>query len=203
MVSAQWDGSSVPQVTLNPPGGVGNSSALPDGKRLVVESPSRGLVLVTLGSTDSGVVIAPASAAPRFPQVSPDGRWVAYSAVELGRREVFVRPLDGSASRWQVSRNGGNNPVWARSGRELFFYINDTIRVAGLGPGPGFQAGEPRPLFRMDFLPDYSGFDVLPGDSLFVLHATSAAERERITVTVNFLRELRSLKPSALGQGNP
>jgi len=203
LFSAQWDGSTLPQVLLDPPGGVGESSALPDGKRLVVESPQRGLVLVTLGSADSGTVIAPPSAAPRYPRVSPDGRWVAYSAVELGQREVFVRPLDGSASRWQVSRNGGLNPAWARSGRELFFYINDTIRVAGLGPGPRFQAGEPRPLFRMDFLPGFSGFDVLPGDSLFVLHATSLVERERIMVTINFLQELRSLKPPALGQGSP
>jgi serine/threonine-protein kinase len=203
LLSGQWDGSTLPQELLTPPGGVGQSSALPDGKRLVIESPNRGLVLVTLGGSDSGTILVPRNLEPRFPRVSPDGRWLAYSAVELGRREVFVRPLDGSASRWQVSRNGGNNPVWARSGRELFFYINDTIRVAGLGPGPGFQSGEPRPLFRVDFLPDYSGFDVLPGDSLFVLHATSATERERITVTVNFLQELRSLKPVALGQGSP
>ena len=108
-----------------------------------------------------------------------------------------MRPLDGGPSRWQVSRNGGNNPVWGRSGRELFFYISDSIRVAGLGSGPGFQAGEPGALFRVDYLPDFSGFDVLPGDSLFVLFSTSASERERIFVVANFLEELRAVNTSS------
>jgi len=68
-----------------------------------------------------------------------------------------------------------------------------SIRVAELGPGPGFQAGEPRALFRVAFLPDFSGFDVLPGDSLFVLYASTQTDPERIFVVANFLEKLRTL----------
>jgi hypothetical protein len=121
---------------------------------------------------------------------------VAYSAIELGRRELFVRPIDGSASRWQISRNGGDRPAWSRSGRELFFFSDDSIRVAGLGRGAGFHASEPRPLFRLENAPSFSGFDVLPGDSLFVLYANSSGSRERIMVIANFLSELRTLTGS-------
>jgi hypothetical protein len=121
---------------------------------------------------------------------------VAYSAIELGRREVFVRPLDGSASRWQISRNGGDRPAWSRSGRELFFFADDSILVAALGRGAGFQASEPRPLFRLENVPGFSGFDVLPGDSLFVIYANSSGSRERLMVIANFLSELRTLTGS-------
>jgi tRNA A-37 threonylcarbamoyl transferase component Bud32 len=192
---ARWDGSGPVEPFLSRPANLNSLASLPDG-RVVVEEQGRGLLLLTLESADSTLTLVPAAAQPRFPRISPDGRWLAYSAVELGRREVFVRPLDGGTSRWQVSRNGGNNPVWGRSGRELFFYVNDSIRVTGLSAGPGFQAGEPRALFRVDFLPDFSGFDVLPGDSLFVLYSTSASERERIFVVANFLEELRGLNVS-------
>ncbi len=196
---APWDGSGPVEPFLSRPGNINGHAAIPNDPRVIIDEDGRGLLRVTPG-TDSAATLVDAASNPRFPAVSPDGRWLAYTAVELSRREVFVRPITGGTSRWQVSRNGGNNPVWARSGRELFFLVNDSIRVVEVGAGPGFQIGEQRTLFRMEFPYDQSGFDVLPGDSLFVLHATSLAERERIFVVVNFLEELRGLSgtsPSA------
>ena len=43
----------------------------------------------------------------RNPQVSPDGRWIAYSSNETGRSEVYVRPFPEGTGRIQVSVNGG------------------------------------------------------------------------------------------------
>jgi serine/threonine-protein kinase len=196
---APWDGSGQPEPFLSRPGNI-HGVASPGGSAMavVVDEEGRGLVLVTPGGTDSAIVLESAVSTPRFPRISPDGRWLAYSAVELGRREVFVRPLAGGSRRWKISREGGNNPAWARSGRELFFYVNDSIRAVPVTPGPAFQAGEPRALFRIADLPDFSGFDILPGDSLFVVSATSLGERRRILVTANFLEELRAL--SAIAQ---
>jgi serine/threonine-protein kinase len=195
--SAAWDGSGPVEGFLSRSGNLEALAPLPGGSRMVIAEEGRGFLLAAPGSPDSAVTLVPAAAQPRFPRISPDGRWLAYSAIELGRREVFVRPVSGGSNRWQVSRNGGNNPVWGRSGRELFFYVNDSVRVAGLGSGPGFQAAEPRALFRVDDLPDFSGFDVLPGDSLFVLYSNSGTERERIFVVANFVEELRRLSDLA------
>jgi dipeptidyl aminopeptidase/acylaminoacyl peptidase len=58
---------------------------------------------------------------------SPDGRWIVYASTETGG-ELFVRPLTVSESgkpalgegKWQVSRGGGNWPVW-RTDSEIFF----------------------------------------------------------------------------------
>jgi len=56
------------------------------------------------------------------PELSPDGRWLAYTSNESGRREVYVRPFpDAAEGRYQVSTAGGDTPWWSRDGHELFF----------------------------------------------------------------------------------
>jgi hypothetical protein len=199
---APWDASAAPSLFLSRPAGLRVLDALSDG-RVLAQVPGNDLVLLRPGGNDSAVTVVAGASGPESARVSPDGRWVAYSALELGRREVFVRPLDGSSSRWRISRNGGGTPAWSRSGRELFFYSNDSIRVAALERGPGFQAGESRALFRIEYLPDFSGFEVLPGDSLFVLFANRNGERERILVAANFLTELRALTGAPPGGERP
>ncbi len=192
---APWDASGAPALFLTRPGGLEVLDALPSGRVLALVS-GNSLVVLGPGANDSAVTLAAGAVQPESGRISPDGRWVTYSAIELGRREVFVRPTDGGASRWQISRNGGDRPFWSRSGRELFFFSDDSIRVAALSRGAGFQASEPRTLFRLVNDPGFAGFDVLPGDSLFVLYANSSGSRERIMVIANFLSELRTLTGS-------
>ena len=58
------------------------------------------------------------------PAVSPDGRWLAYVSDESGAERGLRAAVPGrGVGRWQVSVSGGTLPVWARSGRELF-YLN-------------------------------------------------------------------------------
>ena len=49
---------------------------------------------------------------------SPDGRWVAYASDESGKPEVYVQAFPGPGPKIQVSSDGGNDPVWRRSGGE-------------------------------------------------------------------------------------
>ncbi|HSD72947.1 MAG TPA: protein kinase, partial [Thermoanaerobaculia bacterium] len=51
---------------------------------------------------------------------SPDGRWIAYDSNESASWEVFVRPFPGPGAKWQISTEGGREPRWSGSGRELF-----------------------------------------------------------------------------------
>src|SRR5262245_9634482 len=55
------------------------------------------------------------------PMFSPDGRWIAYSTNETGRREVRVRPFGGPGAKWPVSSNGGQLPRWSQARHELLF----------------------------------------------------------------------------------
>ena len=55
---------------------------------------------------------------------SPDGKWIAYMSDETGRVEVYVRRFSGASAtegRLQVSKSGGEDPVWRSDGQELFY----------------------------------------------------------------------------------
>jgi hypothetical protein len=61
------------------------------------------------------------SFAERDARFSPNGRFVAYVSEEAGRPEVSVQRIDGPPQRDVISVAGGDQPVWNRNGRELFF----------------------------------------------------------------------------------
>jgi hypothetical protein len=41
---------------------------------------------------------------------------------------VYVRALQGSSGKWQVSRGGGSYPRWRRDGKEIFYIAPDNGR---------------------------------------------------------------------------
>ena len=77
------------------------------------------------------------------PDVSPDGRYIAYESQPGG---IYVRPFprvtDGS---WHVSTDGGSRPLWARNGRELFYLDreNKLTAVPVQTSGPALVHGSP------------------------------------------------------------
>ena len=132
------------------------------------------------------------------PAISSDGRWLAYVSEESGRHEVYVRPFPNTGSaKWQVSSNGGTEPVWARSGRELYFRnARDELVSAAVLPGETFEIGEQRVLFStVPFLADpYSQvYDVTPDGQRFVMirQAHAAGIPEELIVVENFFEELK------------
>jgi Tol biopolymer transport system component len=79
---------------------------------------------------------------------SRDGRWIAYSADDSGRPEVYVIPFPPGPDSWQVSTSGGSKPVWRRDGKELYYVAADgKLMAVDVAPGPRFTAGPPRVLF--------------------------------------------------------
>jgi Tol biopolymer transport system component len=85
------------------------------------------------------------------PQLSPDGRWLAYASPETGRNEVYVQPYPATGARWQISSEGGRQPFWRADGRELFFVADNrrfyTVDVPRNAAPSGW--GLPRFLFTM------------------------------------------------------
>ncbi len=72
---------------------------------------------------------------------SPDGRFVAYVSEESGLFEVYVRPFpDGTAGKWQVSVNGGSQPLFesvdliTRDGGTMYDVAADGERFVTISP---------------------------------------------------------------------
>jgi hypothetical protein len=84
-------------------------------------------------------------------QISPDGRWLAYTSNETRRLEVYVRPLSESAGKWQISTTGGSYPRWRRDGKELFYLSRDRklTAVSISAGGAAIEAGIPHALFDL------------------------------------------------------
>ena len=98
---------------------------MPDGRRFLARLGStnggRDIVLASEGDTAQRLLVS-GPYDESAPAVSPDGRWFAYVTGESGRNEVFVRLVeDPGAGRTQVSVNGGEEPRWAPSGKELYY----------------------------------------------------------------------------------
>jgi hypothetical protein len=132
-----------------------------------------------------------------FPALSPDERWLAYASDESGTMEIYVRPFpETSTARWQVSTAGGIQPVWSKSGRQLY-YLNgqNQLIAADIRPGATFAVGEQRALFsvapflRLGATPSYI---VSADDKRFImLREGEAAQESELIVAMHWLDALK------------
>ena len=134
---------------------IGQVMAARDGRWLMLRTapaPPATPDILGLRLGDSTPVPLVASAVERaVPDLSPDGRWLAYASDESGALEVYVRPFPETAgAKWQVSTAGGSQPTWSSTGRELF-YVNgkNDMVSAEIPPGTTFSVGAQRVLFSM------------------------------------------------------
>ena len=133
------------------------------------------------------------------PAFSPDGRWLAYASDESGRNEVYVRPFPGPGGKWQVSIDGGTEPAWSRTRRELFYRIAGGIVVTGYSvEGDSFRVDKSRPVGLSRNMPRPPTFSLHPdGDRLAVGAVPSTATAQNKVVFVfNFFDELRRIAPT-------
>ena len=109
-----------------------------------------------------------------FADFSPNGRYVAYQSNESGRGEIYVRPFPRvDSGRWQISTTGGTRPVWARSGRELFYLdaSNAMTSVQVSTSGSTFSAGTPATVFDTKYVQSNPSrhYDVSPDGQRFLM----------------------------------
>ena len=104
-------------------------------------------------------------------QVSPDGRWLAYTSLETYRPEVYVRSLTDPNVRWQVSAGGGTDARWRGDGREVF-YISADSWMTSVGFA-GTRVSAPVRLFEVHIAPPgnpyLSNYDVTADGQRFLL----------------------------------
>jgi Tol biopolymer transport system component len=136
------------------------------------------------------------------PRFSPDGRWLAYTSDESGRVEVYVQPYPGPGGKWQISTEGGTEPVWNPNGRELFYRNGDKMMAVDISTQAGFAASTPRMLFegRYEHPPvRLHNFDVSPDGQHFLMLKPVDQEQAaptQINVVLNWFEELKRRVPA-------
>ena len=96
----------------------------PDGRSLLANvsgSAGADVWMLSIGSDGTSRPLLAESYVERDGRLSPDARLVAYVSEQTGRPEVSVHTVDGPLARDVLSVGGGDQPVWSRDGRELFF----------------------------------------------------------------------------------
>ena len=132
------------------------------------------------------------------PSLSPDGRWLAYTSNDAGRYEVYVRPTSDAEGRWQISTEGGVEPVWSATGSELFFRHEEEVLAVDVVTNPTFAHGRPRKLFEGryalgDVNDDTRAYDVAPDGHRFLMLRPEPEPSTDLKVVVNWYDELQRL----------
>jgi Serine/threonine protein kinase len=109
------------------------------------------------------------------PEVSPDGKWLAFVTDATGNSEVYVQDLAEGAERIRLSIGGGWSPRWRHDGKELLFVSSAGSVVSATQRSPGqWEDAVVAELFRLPAR--VRGFDVSPdGQSFLVSNNTPGA----------------------------
>jgi serine/threonine protein kinase/Tol biopolymer transport system component len=146
------------------------------------------------------------------PEISPDGRWLAYSSTESTgvalKGEVYVRPFpEVDKGKWQISTKGANSPIWSPDGRELFYLDEDGFAMAvSVETKPAISFGTPKVLFKNKYLglTGSSGtpWDIHPDGKRFLMIklpepalSQANAPRPKINIILNWFEELKQRVP--------
>jgi serine/threonine-protein kinase len=129
------------------------------------------------------------------PSLSPNGKFLAYASDESGNREVWVVPFpDPQGAKWQVSTNGGFEPLWSRDGREIFYVTpSRDLVVAEVSTSGAFSVGTRRVLFNVDAYRrhfTHRAYDVLPDNQRFVMIRDVGPVAGELVMVDNWTSEL-------------
>ena len=140
------------------------------------------------------------------PDLSPDGRWLAYIFTDdNGRQQLYVQPFAPGASggaaagKWMVSPWTLGMARWRADGKELLFVdAAGTLMSVDVSADAAFKASAPRPLFALPrpFLAQTGNPGTLAdvshdGQRVLVAMPSEQITRPELTVVVNWVESLR------------
>jgi Tol biopolymer transport system component len=144
------------------------------------------------------------------PQISPDGRWMAYMSNESGQNQIYVRPFpEVESGRWQISMSGGDSPLWSPDGQELFYRSGDAAITAAVKTESAFSLGTSRTLFQGAYVRsvlmmgnyDFVTWHIHPDGKRFLMMkemgsgASGGGGPRRINIVLNWTEELKQRMP--------
>jgi Tol biopolymer transport system component len=154
-----------------PASGLGNEEVILDSPTGLIATDwvQDGRIIYTLGQGTEGTadiwVLPSAPDQKRVPYLttsqfefdavlSPDGKWVAYTAGDnTMEAQVYVQSYPAGSGKFQISQGDGAKPLWRRDGKELFFLSRDGhMMAADIDSSDTFRYSPPVALFPVTTL---------------------------------------------------
>jgi serine/threonine-protein kinase len=124
----------------------------PDGRTIVYTSTNPGtppnIMAAHLDGNHEPEIVDKQKGAEGSPKFSPDGRWIAYCSMESGKPQAYVQAFPGLGPKIQISTDGGTDPVWKKTGGELYYRNGDSMMAVDIAMTPTFKAGRPHELWK-------------------------------------------------------
>jgi Tol biopolymer transport system component len=124
------------------------------------------------------------------PQLSYDGKWIAFSTDETGTFEVYVMSFPDLKQRQKASVGGGVQPRWSPDGKTLYYRSSPgRINAVDIRTVPELAIGSPVFLFPRNFQPGYSNsptrhqWAISPDGEQFLIRAQHQASVDGTTLS--------------------
>jgi hypothetical protein len=111
---------------------------------------------------------------------------------------VYVKPIAGDGGKWQISANGGVEPLWNPNGHEIFFRESEKVYAVDVTIGAGIAAGAPTVLFegRYALSEVGSNYDISLDGQRFLMVDSGVAGSAPLNIVTNWSEELKRLVPT-------
>ena len=175
----------------------------PDNQTLVFLRSTQGTSfdIYALSLTDPGKIltILKTPAYEGGARLSPDGHWMTYVSNESGPNEIYLRPYPGPDRRWQISSQGGSQPLWNPNGREIFYRNADKMMAVDITTSPDVKLSPPHLLFEGRYAfgsgITIANYDVTHDGQRFIM-VKDEAGAARLNVVLNWFDDLARGAPT-------
>ena len=169
----------------------------PDGDTLLfqrsTEASSFNILALSLRDSAKMRSLVQTTANESAARLSPDGRWLTYVSNETGRNQVYVTSFPSLGERVLVSTQGGTQPIWNPSGKEIFYRVDDKMMAVDVTTSPALKLSAPKTLFDARYA--YGGitipnFDVSRDGQRFIMVKPESVAG-RLNVVLNWFADRR------------
>jgi serine/threonine-protein kinase len=141
----------------------------------------------------------------RYPEFSPDGRWIAYVSPESGTFQIYVQPYPGPGEKVRISTTESTQPIWTANGREILFRGNSqeffAAAVKSFNP---FQTEDPHVVYSeksggFSSTTPVRAWDAIPdGQRLIVTRDEESKDKPvtQLQIVLNWAEELKRRVPA-------
>jgi serine/threonine-protein kinase len=156
------------------------------------DTSAKGTRMFSRNASGTVTPVADGPAQEQEPDLSPDGRWLAFNV----GGEVYLTSTGTPTADRQISTEGGREPKWSRAGGEIFYRSGRRMMAVTVDPATGSATGQSRALFEKQMVP--WSYDAAPAGRFLMIKATAdELVPQPIRVVVNWVTAtVRSTSPN-------